>query len=70
MWARVAGDLRNAHKDREAARELSNNRSDSLTEWQRWLLDHLANEIDQARAIDLAAMWARVAAVQPIDDGS
>ncbi|WP_413804200.1 hypothetical protein [Streptomyces sp. OE57] len=70
MWARVAGGFRTASKDREQARELSNTRSGSLTEWQRWLLDHLSNEIDQPRAIDLAVMWARVAAVQPIGDGS
>lgn len=70
MWALVAGDLRTAHKDREQGREVSNTRSGSLTEWQRWLLDHLTNEIDQPRAIELAVMWARVAEVQPIDDGS
>ena len=70
MWARVAGDLRTAHKDREGARELSNTTSGSGTEWQRWLLDHLTNDINQPRAIDLAVMWARVAAVQPMDNGS
>lgn len=70
MWARVAGDLRSAAKEREAARELSNTRSGSPSEWQRWLLDHLTNDVDQPRAIDLAVMWARVAAVQPIGDGS
>ncbi|CAL9327887.1 hypothetical protein SUDANB145_07107 [Streptomyces sp. enrichment culture] len=68
MWARAAGELRRAQKDGEAARKLSNTPSVSLTEWQRWLLDHLAPEIDQSRAIDLAVMWARVAAVQPTDD--
>ncbi|MFI9176166.1 hypothetical protein [Streptomyces lincolnensis] len=69
MWARVAGDLQTARKAQDEAREVSNTRSGSLTEWQRWLLDHLTNEVDQPRAIDLAVMWARVAAVQPIDDG-
>ncbi|MFI2434656.1 hypothetical protein [Streptomyces sp. NPDC018693] len=64
-WARVAGGLKIALKEREAARQRSNREPDSVSEWQRWLLDHLdAEGIDVQQAIGLAEMWVRVAGVQ------
>lgn len=65
-WAQVASSPPKALKERESARQLSNTAPDSLSEWQRWLLEHLGQEgTETQQAIDLAEMWVRVAAVQP-----
>jgi hypothetical protein len=64
-WARVASGPTKALKERESARERSNTAPASLSEWQRWLLDHVDREgIDGQQAMGLAEMWVRVAGVQ------
>lgn len=65
-WATVAGSPERAWKEREQARALSNSSPGALSEWQRWLLDHLKDQqLGAEQPIALAEMWARVAAVQP-----
>jgi hypothetical protein len=65
-WARVAGGVKSAVKEQESARQLSNKDPGAVTEWQRWLLDHLDSaNVDVQQAIGLAEMWVKVAAVQP-----
>ena len=64
-WARVAGGVKSAVKERESARQLSNSDPGEVTEWQRWLLDHIDSaNVDVQQAIGLAEMWVKVAAVQ------
>ncbi|KUO04573.1 hypothetical protein [Streptomyces caeruleatus] len=66
-WAKVAGSPERAWKEWEQARALSNSSPDELSEWQRWLLDHLDKNqrLGAEQPIALAEMWVRVAAVQP-----
>nr|WP_168723246.1 hypothetical protein [Streptomyces sp. SAT1]ANO42843.1 hypothetical protein A8713_037005 [Streptomyces sp. SAT1] len=64
-WARVAGGLKSAVREREAARQIMNSSSADLSAWQEWLLEHLTDErMDVDRAIALAEMWVKVATVQ------
>ncbi|MFJ9893473.1 hypothetical protein ACIQPR_09075 [Streptomyces sp. NPDC091280] len=64
-WAKVAGSPERAWKEQDQARTLSNASPGELSEWQRWLLDHLKDQqLGFERAIALAEMWAKVAAVQ------
>ncbi|QNT98441.1 hypothetical protein HEP81_08215 (plasmid) [Streptomyces griseofuscus] len=64
-WARVAGGLERAWTEQDRARALSNSSPSELSEWQRWLLDHLRDQhLSVGQAVALAEMWAKVAAVQ------
>jgi hypothetical protein len=68
-WARVASGLKGALQQRHSARGISNTDPAAVSEWQRWLLDHLdAPDMDVQLAINLAEMWVRVAALQPQGD--
>ncbi|MEU9050108.1 hypothetical protein AB0D37_06845 [Streptomyces sp. NPDC048384] len=70
-WALVASGHAKALKERDSAQRLTNTAPETLSEWQRWLLDHIGNEgIGAQQAVDLAEMWVRVAAVQPSADGA
>ncbi|MER6500182.1 hypothetical protein ABT218_12510 [Streptomyces sp. NPDC001455] len=69
-WAVVAGAFARVTRERETVRELSNTGDPAgLTEWQQWLLDHLDSTVTAQRAMGLAEMWARVAAVQADNAG-
>ncbi|WP_424864052.1 hypothetical protein [Streptomyces sp. MMS24-I29] len=64
-WAVVAGSFARVTREREAVRELSNTGDPAgLSEWQQWLLHHLDSTATPEQALELAQMWARVAAVQ------
>jgi hypothetical protein len=65
-WARVASDLSAADRDRAEVRRFSSSELNSASQWQRWVAG-VPLEVNEARAIELAVMWARVAAVQPTE---
>ena len=60
-WALLAEDLRD--HDRTEARRVSNTIPELATEWQQWAA-RVPQQTTGQQALDLAVMWARVAAVQ------